>query len=297
MIVVIAGPTAVGKTKMSIELAKLLDGEVINSDSTQIFKDMNIGTAKVTEEEKEGIIHHLFDIKNIDEDYTVFDYQRDCRKCIDDILSRGKTPILVGGTGLYIKAALYNYEFEEENSSYDYSDLSNEELYSKLKEIDPDTDIHINNRKRVERALTYYKNNNKSISINTKGNELIYDDVIIIGLTTDREVLYNRINKRVDVMVNQGLLEEAKKIYDTNVRSKAVMTPICYKELFEYFDNNISLEEALELIKQRSRKYAKRQYTWFNHQIPVKWFNVDFDDFNNTINEVYNYIKKLLLVQ
>ena len=292
MIIVIAGPTAVGKTKMSIELAKLLNGEVINSDSTQIFRDMDIGTAKVTEEEKEGISHHLFDIKNIDEDYTVYDYQRDCRKCIDDILSRGKTPILVGGTGLYIKAALYNYEFEEENNSYDYSNLSNEELYNKLKDIDPDTDIHINNRKRVERALTYYMNNNKSISTNTKGNELVYDDVIIIGLTTDREVLYNRINKRVDVMVKEGLIEEAKKIYDTNIRSKAVMTPICYKELFDYFDNKISLEEALDLIRQRSRKYAKRQYTWFNHQIPVKWFNVDFDNFDNTINEVYEYIIK-----
>ena len=292
MIIVIAGPTAVGKTKMSIELAKLLNGEVINSDSTQIFRDMDIGTAKVTEEEKEGIIHHLFDIKNIDEDYTVFDYQRDCRKCIDDILSRGKTPILVGGTGLYIKAALYNYEFEEENNSYDYSNLSNEELYNKLKDIDPDTDIHINNRKRVERALTYYMNNNKSISSNNKGNELVYDDVIIIGLTTDREVLYNRINKRVDVMVKEGLIEEAKRIYDTNIRSKAVMTPICYKELFDYFDNKISLEEALDLIRQRSRKYAKRQYTWFNHQISVKWFNVDFDNFDNTINEVYEYIIK-----
>ena len=292
MIIAVVGPTAVGKTKMSIELAKLLNGEVINSDSTQIFRDMDIGTAKVTEEEKEGISHHLFDIKNIDEDYTVYDYQRDCRKCIDDILSRGKTPILVGGTGLYIKAALYNYEFEEENNSYDYSNLSNEELYNKLKDIDPDTDIHINNRKRVERALTYYMNNNKSISTNTKGNELVYDDVIIIGLTTDREVLYNRINKRVDVMVKEGLIEEAKKIYDTNIRSKAVMTPICYKELFDYFDNKISLEEALDLIRQRSRKYAKRQYTWFNHQIPVKWFNVDFDNFDNTINEVYEYIIK-----
>lgn len=292
MIIVIAGPTAVGKTKMSIELSKLLNGEVINADSTQVYKDMNIGTAKVTEEEKEGIIHHLIDIKNIDEDYTVYDYQNDCRKCIDDILSRGKTPILVGGTGLYIKAALYNYEFKEEDTTYDFSNLSNEELYNKLKELDSNCDIHINNRKRVERALTYYMNNNKPISDNISGNELIYNDVYFIGLTTDRDILYDRINKRVDVMVNQGLIEEAKYIYDTNIRSKAVMTPICYKELFEYFDNNISLEEALDLIRQRSRKYAKRQYTWFNHQIPIKWFNVDFNNFNNTINEVYNYIKK-----
>ena len=292
MIIVIAGPTAVGKTKMSIELSKLLDGEVINADSTQVYKDMNIGTAKVTEEEKEGIVHHLIDIKNIDEDYTVYDYQKDCRKCIDDILSRGKTAILVGGTGLYIKAALYNYEFEDEYNKYDFSNLSNEELYNKLKELDPNTDIHINNRKRVERALTYCMNNNKPISENISGNELIYDDVFFIGLTTDRDILYDRINRRVDVMVNDGLLDEAKKIYDTNIRSKAVLTPICYKELFEYFDNNITLDEALDLIRQRSRKYAKRQYTWFNHQIPIKWFDVDFSNFDNTIKEVYDYIKK-----
>ena len=290
MIVVIAGPTAVGKTKLSVELAKKISGEIINADSTQVYRGMDIGTAKVKEEEKEGVIHHLFDIKDIDEDYTVYDYQKDCRKCIDNILSKGKVPILVGGTGLYIKAALYNYEFKDEDTTYDFSNLSNEEVYNKLKELDPNSDIHINNRKRVERALTYILNNNTSISNNTKGNDLIYDDVLFIGLTTNRDILYDRINKRVDVMVNQGLIDEAKKIYDSNIHSKAVMTPICYKELFDYFDNNITLDEALNLIRQRSRKYAKRQYTWFNHQIPIKWFEVDFNNFNNTINEVYRYI-------
>lgn len=290
MIVVIAGPTAVGKTKLSVELAKKINGEVINADSTQVYRKMNIGTAKVTEEEKEGIPHYLFDIKDIDEDYTVYDYQKDCRKCITNILKKGKVPILVGGTGLYIKAALYNYEFKDEDTTYDFSNLSNEEVYNKLKELDPNSNIHINNRKRVERALTYILNNNTSISNNTKGNDLIYDDVLFIGLTTDRDILYDRINKRVDVMVNQGLIDEAKKIYDSNIRSKAVMTPICYKELFEYFDNNISLDDALDLIRKRSRKYAKRQYTWFNHQIPIKWFDVDFNNFNTTIDEVYRYI-------
>lgn len=293
MIIVIAGPTAVGKTKLSVELAKKINGEIINADSTQVYRGMDIGTAKVTEEEKENISHYLFDIKNIDEDYTVYDYQKDCRECISDILKRGKVPILVGGTGLYIKAALYNYEFKDEDTTYDFSNLSNEEVYNKLKELDPSCDIHINNRKRVERALTYILNNNTSIRNNTKGNDLIYDDVLFIGLTTDRDILYDRINKRVDVMVNQGLIDEAKKIYDSNIRSKAVMTPICYKELFDYFDNNISLDESLDLIRQRSRKYAKRQYTWFNHQIPIKWFDVDFNNFNNTVDEVYRYIKKI----
>jgi tRNA dimethylallyltransferase len=292
MIIVIAGPTAVGKTKLSIELAKRLNGEVINSDSTQVYREMNIGTAKVTEEEKEGIPHHLFDIRNIDEDYTVYDYQKDARRVIDDILKRGKTPILAGGTGLYIKAALFNYEFKDEDTKYNFSNLSNEEVYNKLKELDPNTDIHINNRKRVERALTYCLNNNDTISNNTKGNELLYDTVFI-GLTTDRDFLYKRINMRVDVMVKNGLIEEAKYFYDKNIRSKAVMTPICYKELFEYFDGHSSLEEALDLIRQRSRKYAKRQYTWFKHQLPVKWFDVDFDNFDNTVNCIFNYIKSI----
>lgn len=290
MIVVIAGPTAVGKTKLSVELAKKINGEIINADSTQVYRKMNIGTAKVTEAEKEGIPHYLFDIKDVNEDYTVYDYQRDCRYYIEDILNHGKTPILVGGTGLYIKAALYNYEFKDEDTNYDFSNLSNEEVYNKLKKLDPNVDIHPNNRKRVERALTYILNNNESISTNKLGSRLIYDDVLFIGLTTDRELLYNRINKRVDVMVDNGLLEEAKYFYDMGIRSKAVMTPICYKELFDYFDGKLTLDDALDLIRQRSRKYAKRQYTWFNHQIPIKWFEVNFDNFGDTISNVYNFI-------
>lgn len=295
MVIVIAGPTAVGKTKLSVELAKRINGEIINADSTQVYKEMNIGTAKITEEGKEGIPHYLFDIKEIDEDYTVFDYQKDCRRYIDDIINRGKTPILVGGTGLYIKAALYNYEFKEENIKYDFSSLSNTELYSKLLSLDPNTDIHPNNRKRVERALSYILINNESINSNKKGNELLYN-TIFIGLTTNRELLYNRINMRVDLMIKNGLIEESKYLYNKNIRSKAIMTPICYKELFDYFDNKMSLEDSIELIKQRSRKYAKRQYTWFNHQVPVKWFDVDFDNFNNTVENVYNYIKKYIAI-
>ena len=196
----------------------------------------------------------------------------------------------MGGTGLYIKAALYNYEFKDEDNNYDFSKLSNEEVYNKLKELDPNIDIHPNNRKRVERALTYVLNNNESISSNKLGDQLIYDDVLFIGLTTDRKILYDRINKRVDVMVQNGLIEEAKYFYDMGIRNKAVMTPICYKELFDYFDGELTLDESLDLIRQRSRKYAKRQYTWFNHQIPIKWFEVDFNKFNNTISNVYDFI-------
>ena len=290
-VICIVGPTGVGKTKLSIELAKKLNGEIINADSTQVYKGMDIATAKVTEEEKEGIVHHLFDIKDIEENYTVFDYQKDCRLKIKEIEEKDKMPILVGGTGLYIKAALYDYKFEEENTLNEYSEYNDEELYNKLLSIDPNTEIHMNNRKRVVRALNYYENTNTTLSSKEKTDKLLYD-VIFIGLTTDREILYDRINKRVDIMLKNGLLEEAKKIYDTNIRSKAVLTPIGYKELFEYFDGNSTLEEAIELIKQRSRKYAKRQYTWNNHQIPVNWFDVDFNNFDNTVKEVIDFINK-----
>ena len=287
MIIVITGPTGVGKTKLSLELAKKLNGEVINADSTQIYKGLDIATAKV--KDKENIIHHLMDIKDINENYTLYDFQRDCRLKIDEIKSKNKTPIIVGGTGLYIKAALYNYELEEENIE---NEEVNEDLYQELLKIDPDTTIHKNNTKRIKRALDYYKEHGKLISENNKGDELLYKDTIFIGLTTDRENLYNIINKRVDEMLKEGLEEEAKNLYDLNIRTKAVLTPIGYKELFEYFDNNITKEEAIELIKKRSRNYAKRQYTWFNNKMKINWFNTDYDNFNNTVNEVLEYITR-----
>lgn len=287
MILVITGPTCVGKTKMSIELAKKINGEIINADSTQVYKGMDVATAKVTEEEKENIPHHLFDIKEINEDYSIYDYQKDARNKIEDILNRGKTPILVGGTGLYIKSTLYNYEFKDE-ISYDYSNYTSDELYEKLLNVDPNTEIHKNNRKRIERALSYYENHKEPMSSKEISEELLYD-TIFIGLTTDREELYKKINDRVDKMVENNLLVEAKSIFETGIRSKAVMTPIGYKELFPYFENKKTLNECLEEMKKNSRHYAKRQYTFFNHQLPIKWFNVDYDNFNNTINEVYDY--------
>lgn len=291
-VIVVVGPTAVGKTKLSIELAKKLNGEIINADSTQVYKSLDIATAKIKEEEKEGIIHHLIDIKNIDEDYTVYDYQKDCRLKIQEILDKDKTPIIVGGTGLYIKAALYDYEFKSEEKTNTYDNISTEELYNELIKIDNKTNIHPNNRKRIVRALNYYNNTNEPLSSKEKTNKLLYDS-IFIGLTTERNILYDRINKRSDEMVKNGLIEEAKKIYNSNIRSKAVLTPIGYKELFEYFDNKMTLEESIELIKQKSRRYAKRQYTWFNNQMDINWFNVDFNNFNNTIDEVLKFIKNM----
>lgn len=290
MIIVILGPTGVGKTKMSVELAKRLKGEVINADSTQVYRGLNIATAKVTENEKENIPHHLFDIKDINENYTVFDYQKDARLVLEKLKQEGKTPIIVGGTGLYIKALLYDYDFKEETNNYDFSNYTTKELYNKALEIDPSMNIHQNNRQRLERFISYYLNNNE-VKGKEKNDKLLYD-TLFIGLTCDREVLYGRLNKRVDQMVNEGLLDEAFNLFKSNVRTKAVMTPIGYKELFPYFEGTETLEKSLDLIKQKTRNYAKRQYTWFNHQVPVKWFNVDFDDFNNTINEVFNYINE-----
>lgn len=291
MVIVIVGPTAVGKTKLSIELAKKYNGEIINADSTQVYKGLDIATAKVTEDEKENITHHLIDIKTIEEDYTVFDYQKDCRKCIDDILKRKKTPIIVGGTGLYVKAALYDYQFDIEEKHIDYSDYSNDYLYNRLIKIDPKTNIHKNNRKRIERFLSYYDTTGKILTEKEKATNPLYD-CIFIGLTTDRETLYERINKRVDIMITNGLIEEAKTIYDSNIRTKAIMTPIGYKELFPYIEKEKTLEECTSLIKQKSRNYAKRQYTWFNNQMNINWFNLDFNNFSNTVNEIDKYVNK-----
>jgi len=284
-IIVICGPTGVGKTKLGIELAKTIGGEIINADSTQIYKRMNIGTAKVTKEEAGGIPHHLIDIVDLSGEYSVYDYQRDCRSCIDDIFKRGKTPIIVGGTGLYIKAALYDYDFRDEEEIYCYEGISTEELYQQLIQIDSETTIHPNNRKRIERALTFYKNNNEPQSLASKTDTLLYD-AIFIGLTTTRENLYDIINRRTDYMIDNGLLHEAYMLYNTDIRSRALLTPIAYKELFEYFDGDISLNDAIDLIKQRCRKYAKRQYTWFKNQFDVKWYDVDFSDFNKTIEAI-----------
>lgn len=290
MVIVITGPTATGKTKLSVELAKRINGEIINCDSTQIFKTLDIATAKVTNEEMDGIVHYLIDIKDITDNYTVYDYQRDAREKINEILKKNKTPILVGGTGLYIKAALYDYKFEEESKNENFENVDTKVLYDKLMEVDPESDIHPNNRKRIIRALNYYLSNGKKLSSKEKSDKILYD-TIFIGLSADRSVLYDKINKRVDKMIENGLFEEAYKVYKSNIRTKAVMTPIGYKELFLYFENKMSLDECIEKIKQKSRNYAKRQYTWFNHQMNIKWFNVNYDNFDKTIDEVYKYIE------
>lgn len=285
MIIAVVGPTGVGKTKMSISLAKKYDAEIISCDSMQIYKKMDIGTAKITKEEMDGVIHHMIDIKDVSEDYSVFDYQKDARGILDDLLAKNKNVVIVGGTGLYLKALLYNYEFKENKGRKDYSKYTNQELYEMVKKIDKDTDIHVNNRQRLESYLNNHEEGVKPVS-----NKMIYPS-IIVGLTRPRDELYDVINKRVDEMDKNGLIEEAKYFYDNKIYSKAINTAIAYKELYMYFDGKISLEEAKELIKKRSRNYAKRQYTWFNNQLDVTWFNINKDNFNLTMDEVINYLE------
>lgn len=286
-IIVITGPTGVGKTKMSIELAKKIDAEIINADSMQVYKDLNIGTAKITEKEKEGIPHHLFDIVEPTNMYTVYDYQKDARDIINDVLSRGKKVIIVGGTGLYIKALLYDYKFIKEDKTYDFSKMSNEEILDKINSYNLDINLHINNRKRLERVLTKLYNNN----MQTEKTDTVLYDFVAIGLTTTRDNLYKIIDNRVDKMIEDGLIDEVEELYKKSIHSKAINTGIGYKELYKYFDKEISLDEAISLIKKNSRHYAKRQYTFFNNQMNIKWFNTNYNDFSLTVEEVYNYIK------
>ncbi len=291
-IIVITGPTGVGKTKLSIELAKKYNGEVINADSMQVYKKLNIGTAKITDNEKENIPHHLFDIKNVFEEYTIYHYQKDLRNKIEEITNRGKRIIIVGGTALYLKAGLFDYSLEDNTTNRDLSNFSDEELVNKLKKLDKNINIDFNNRRRVERAYNYYLDNHKSITSNNNGNELLYP-TIFIGLTTNRDNLYQIINNRVDQMLDNGLINEVKSLYDKNIRTKPLINGIGYKELYSYFDGNISYEEAIDKIKQNSRKYAKRQYTFFNNKFNIRWFDVNYNNFNETIKEVENYINML----
>lgn len=296
----IVGPTAVGKTKMSIELAKQLNGEIISGDSMQIYRGMDIGTAKATMDERQGIPHHLIDEKNPDEPYSVAAFQQTVRAKMEEIKSRGKLPIIVGGTGLYIKSVLYDYEFAGESESKEideakYGHLSNEELHAKLAAVDEAgaKDIHPNNRKRVIRALEIYETSGvkKSEMIEKQEHKMIYD-ACLIGLTDDRNVLYDRINERVDTMYETGLVEEVKALFDEGIPAESQsIRAIGYKELYDYFKGLISLEESKELIKRNSRRYAKRQYTWFNNQMDVTWFKVDVQHFDKTVKEVLTYVQ------
>lgn len=280
MKIFIMGPTGVGKTKLSVELAKIYDAYIINCDAAQVYKGLDIGSAKVTEEEKCGIKHFLFDIKNPDEEYSVKDYQTDLRNLFDKYSK--KNLIIVGGTGLYATAGAYDYRFNDEEKK-DYSNYSLEELYKLAKEKDINCNIDKNNRIRLERFLQ------KDLTSLVEPT-LLYNDAIFIGLTTSRENLYKIINKRVDKMIDNGLVQEVKNLYTNYPKSKILKRAIGYKEIIDYLDNKITLEEAVDEIKKNSRHYAKRQYTWFNNKMDIKWFEVNFNNFNETIDNVKDYL-------
>lgn len=282
MIICVVGPTGVGKTKMSVALAKKYNAIIVNCDATQVYKELDIGSAKATKEEQEGIEHYLLDFKNLNESYTVYEYQKDARKIIEN--NKDKNIIFVGGTGLYLKAALYDYRFTEEDDNHiDYKDKTNEELYNIALKKDPNMKIHINNRQRLIRFI------NKQ-NVDKVEPRPLYKH-IIIGLTTPRENLYRIINNRVDDMIKKGLIAEVKKFYDQDIKTKPLLSSIGYKELYKYFNKELTLEEAIELIKKNSRHYAKRQYTFFNNQLDVNWLDVNYENFNETIEKVVKFIE------
>lgn len=279
-LIVIIGPTGVGKTKLSIALAKKLDAYIINGDSMQVYKGLDIGTAKIKENEKMGIKHFLFDIVEPTENFNIYEYQKLGRELLNKFIKENRNVIIVGGSGLYIKSLLYDYRFQEEEKINEYNDLTNEEILERIKKTH-DTNIHVNNRKRLVRELNKIENNN---NIKSDIFKKMYD-FKVLGLTTERSLLYKIVDDRVDMMVADGLIEEVKKLYDKNIRSKSILTGIGYKELYDYFDKKVSLEEAINNIKKNTRHFIKRQYTFFNRQMEVDWIKVNFTNFDETINE------------
>lgn len=290
-VIAIVGPTAVGKTSLSVEIAKKFNGEVISGDSMQIYQGMDIGTAKVTKAEQEGIPHHMLDIKSPHERFSVADFQTQVKKHIDQINVKNKLPIIAGGTGLYINAALYNYQFPEEKRDDTWQAQIEQDIqrdgimsvYQRLEQIDPEqaAKIHPNNERRVIRALEVYERTGLTMSETHKNqtNVSAYHP-ILIGLEMDREVLYERINHRVDLMITQGLVDEVTGFYQQGLEGTQSMKAIGYKEFIPYLKGEYSLEDAIELLKRNSRRYAKRQYTWFKNKMDVNWYAITPDNKN-----------------
>ena len=281
MIIAIVGPTGVGKTKLSLALAKKYQGIIINCDAVQIYQELNIGSAKIKPEEMEGIPHYLMNIVSPEKHYTVYDYQKDIRTIIEE--NKDKTIIIVGGTGLYLKAGLYDYQFGEEQEKNQYEQLSDEEIYQFALQKDPNCKMHPHNRQRLVRFL-----NQKIHCVNSKS---LYN-AIYIGLTTNRDSLYKGINQRVDSMIEEGLVEEVNYLLKKYPTADILNSAIGYKEIKRYLNNEITLSQAIEEIKKNTRHYAKRQYTFFKNQLPVEWFLVEDTNFNLTVQNVIDFIEK-----
>lgn len=284
-IYVIGGPTASGKSKLAVELAKRINGEIISADSMQIYKDMNIGTAKLTKEEMQGIKHHLLDFVSPEERYSVANFKTDAKIKIEEILKKGKTPIIVGGTGLYIDSMIYGIEFQDEKIDKEYREELNElaekegleRLYEEARKIDPEAmkKISINDKKRIIRVLEIYHKTGKTkteVEKESRKNEIKYN-YKMFAITMNREKLYERIEKRVDQMIEQGLIEEVQSILNKYHKFPTAMQGLGYKEVVEYLENKLTKEEMIEKIKKKTRHYAKRQLTWFRKNKETIWLD------------------------
>lgn len=301
-VVVIVGPTASGKTALSVELAKKIDGEIISSDSMQIYKDMDIGTAKVTKEEMQGIKHYLVDFVSPDTRYTVSDFKRDSESAIKEIIAKGKTPIVVGGTGLYVNSLIYGIEYQDMNFDEQYRNelmqiAETEEglksLYEQAQKIDPEATEKVsqNDKKRIVRILEIYKATGKTKTeqeILSRQKEIEYD-FKVFGITMERSLLYDRINHRVDIMIEQGLENEVRNLISKYSEFPTAMQGLGYKEVVEYFEGKISYEEMIEKIKQESRRYAKRQLTWFRKNKETIWLDAT-EGMDKNINTILGEI-------
>ncbi|UJL48243.1 tRNA (adenosine(37)-N6)-dimethylallyltransferase MiaA [Virgibacillus sp. NKC19-16] len=296
-VIAIVGPTAVGKTKLSIEIAKRFNGEIISGDSMQVYRGLDIGTAKISEDEMQGTPHYMIDIKDPDEDFSAADFQYYVQSYIDEVSSHNKVPVIVGGSGLYIQAALYNYNFSKQRRNDVITKrLENEmendgvmPLYNRLKEIDPKeaAKIHPNNHRRVIRALEIYEMTGLTKTEYQQEQKLESPyNLILIGLEMDRKMLYDRINHRIDAMIANGLVDEVNRLYNQGFIDCPSMKAIGYKEFVPYIKEEQSLERSIELLKRNSRRYAKRQYTWFKNKMDIRWYRITPD----TIDERYQMI-------
>ena len=292
-VIVICGPTASGKTALSIELAKQINGEIVSADSMQIYKEMNIGSAKPTVEEMQGIKHYMLDFVLPSQRYSVAQYKKDATIAIKKIIEKGKTPIIVGGTGLYIDSLIYNISYQDIEFDEEYrkelekrvNEEGLEKLYELAKSIDPEAieNISPNDKKRILRILEIYNSTKKTKTqqeIESRKNEVEFD-YMLYALNMQREVLYDRINKRVDIMIEQGLIEEVREILTKYKEQPTALQALGYKEIKEYLEGNLTKQDAIDKIKQETRRYAKRQLTWFRKNKQTIWLDAQRDRQNN----------------